>query len=54
MMVMSRDTCLANTAMLTTCGLEKIAGRAKMSRMKEDAVIWVPFHLFCVVLWSDE
>lgn len=53
-MVMSRDTCVANTAMLAACRLEKIAGRTKVSRVEENIVVWISFHLFGVVLRVDE
>lgn len=53
MVVLLRNTYVANAAMFASSGLEEITSAADLPRMEEDVVIRIAAHLLSVVLGSD-
>lgn len=51
-MVLSRDTGFAETAMFAPCWFEELTGSAIMPRVKYDAVIGITGHLLSMVFRS--
>lgn len=54
MMVMSRHARLAELAMLAPCRFKQMAGTAMVSRMKNDLVVWISFHLLDMIFRCDK
>ncbi len=53
-MVVLSHANITDTAVLASGGLEEKASVAEISRLIQDVVVWIPFHLLLVVLHSDD
>lgn len=52
-MVMFRDTDVADTAMLASSRFEKVTGPANLARLIEYMVVWVVSHVLPVIFGSN-
>jgi S-adenosylhomocysteine hydrolase len=52
--IMSGDARIADTAVLASRWLEKVAGATLMSWMKENSIIWIMPHFTVEILLGDE
>lgn len=54
MVVVSRDTCPAEAAVLASCWFCEATGATTVPGMKKNPVVGISLHLFLVVFASDE
>lgn len=52
-MIVSRNTSFAETAVLTSRRFQEITRTATMTWIKNHSIIWIPCHLILVVFVSD-